>query len=113
MGYALPNHLKSVLVVISLVLLLAVASSAQARTDIRPHHMPFVHEAQANKFAHNRHRGGYIYRGHRHHHRSYSRYYWRTMSYRCHGPRCYKRMCLYKRGIWNPIRCKTRRWWRW
>ncbi len=111
MDVSVSLQLKRVLLGASLVLLLAVAAKSHARADITPHKQYNVSQhIQGKQYAHHWRRGGYIYYGPRW--RSY-RYYWRTVSYRCYGARCYKRMCLYRRGWWRPIRCKTRRWWRW
>lgn len=115
------------------VLLMAQAAPTQAREEIPLTKKQMVNEQYAPKYAKNRwyrHRykgyGGYRhYRGNRHRFRNYygwnvgfsggwrGGYYWRTVGYRCRGARCYKKMCLYRRGIYSPVRCKTRRWSRW
>ncbi len=71
---------------------------------------------KGQNYAHKHHRyhrhhrrGGYIYFNYR----PTYRYYWRSVSYRCYRARCYEKLCLYRRGFIKPIRCKTRRWWRW
>lgn len=110
-------QLKRVLLLSAgLVLLLAVTAKSHAREDLAPHQQYNTSQyTKADKYAHHWRRGYRYYGGYRYYYgprwRSY-RYYWRTMSYRCYGARCYKRMCLYRRGVWHPVRCKTRRWWR-